>query len=222
MFITLETADNHRLPAYLAKANGAQRGNVIILQEIFGVTAFTQQLADHYASLGYRALVPAMFSRQTSDLSIPYNDMERGRNLAMACKPKELMIDIQAAVDYLNNSPGVAVIGFCWGGTQAFLSACELPINAAVAYYGTAIHKSLNRVPVCPLLMHFGADDPLVPEAERARIAAALPASDLHIYDAGHAFANSERSDHYNPAASTMAEERTLAFLAKHLPGKQT
>jgi carboxymethylenebutenolidase len=217
MLITIDTADQHPLPAYLAEPGGNLRGGLVVLQEIFGVTTFMQSLADRYASHGYRVLVPAMFSRQTVDLAIPYSDMAYGRELAMACKPDETMTDIRTAVDYLRNDAGVAVLGFCWGGTEAYLSACHLDIKAAVAYYGTRIHNHLDKKPRCPVLMHFGAHDQMVPEDKLSDIKQHLAGQSIYIYDAGHAFANSEREDVYDPTSSAQAEERTLAFLQENL-----
>ncbi len=223
--ISLVAADGHRLSAYLVEPaaetpvvetpkEGTKAG-LVILQEIFGVTGQMKKLAERFAQHGYRTIVPALFDRVAPDSVIPYDEADQGRALAGKCKPDNVLMDIQTAADRVNVDNRVSVIGFCWGGTYAFLSACELKISSAVAYYGTRIVEQLDKKPKCPLLFHFGEKDNLISDVHIAQIRAANPSLPTYVYPgAGHAFANADRPS-YHPESARVAEERTLEFLAQ-------
>lgn len=218
--ISLVAADAHRLSAYLvepATENPEEetKAGLVILQEIFGVTGQMKKLAERFAQHGYRTIVPALFDRVVPDSVIPYDDADQGRALAGKCEPDKVLMDIQAAADRVSVDNRVSVIGYCWGGTYAFLSACELNISSAVAYYGTRIVDQLDKKPKCPLLFHFGENDNLITDVHIAQIRAANPSQPMHVYPgAGHAFANADRPNHH-PQSARIAEERTLDFLAQ-------
>ena len=111
----------------------------------------------------------------------------------------------------------VAVIGFCWGGLLAWAAASELPLAAAVCYYGARIAALLPKVPACPTMLHFGEQDRGIPLSEVEAVRNAYPRGVYHLYAAGHGFANEDRSDHYNPEATALARSRTNAFLALYI-----
>ncbi len=49
--------------AYLAEPEGAPKGAIVVIQEIFGVNEGIRRKCDHWASLGYVALAPDLFWR---------------------------------------------------------------------------------------------------------------------------------------------------------------
>jgi len=213
--ITLVAPDRHEFSAFLAEPETEAKAGLVILQEIFGVTDHMKNIAERFAEHGYRTIVPALFDRVSRNSVIPYADAARGRDLAGRCPPTEVLMDIQAAADRVKVKNRVSVIGYCWGGTYAYLSACELKITSAVAYYGTRIVDQLDRKPGCPVLFHFGENDQIITDAQVAQIKSANPTQPLHVYPgAGHAFSNTDRPS-YHPESAQIAEERTLAFLAK-------
>jgi carboxymethylenebutenolidase len=73
----------------------------------------------------------------------------------------------------------------------------------------------LNLKPKCPLLFHFGSKDPNTPPETIEAVRCAFPTAEIHLYDAGHAFANDVRPA-YVPEAAATARSRTLEFLRKH------
>jgi len=211
--IQLTTSDNHQLSAFLAEPDAEPRAGLVILQEIFGVTEHMQNISRRYAEQGYRTIVPALFDRVAPDSVIPYAEADQGRALAGQCQPNEVLKDIQAAADLVSVGNKVSVLGFCWGGTYAYLSACELHISAAVAYYGTRIVEQLNKKPRCPVQFHFGEEDPMITPDHVEQIKAANPTQPIYVYQgAGHAFSNADRPS-YHEEASRLAEDRTLSFL---------
>lgn len=218
MMTELTAADGHRFDCWMEPAQGASNGGIVILQEIFGVTGQLKGVARRYAADGYAVAIPALFDRQRKDAVIPFDAAPEGRDLMLATKLEETMADIAAAVSALaGQGLAVGVIGFCWGGGLALRAAQELEIAAAVAFYGTRLPQYLDRPLRAPLLAHCGRTDDHTPPAVMEEVRAYLPETEIHWYDAGHAFANDARPAAYNADAAETAHDRTRAFLATHL-----
>ena len=212
----LRAADGHRLGAYEQHPEGAT-SSVVIVQEIFGVNAHIRSVVDRYAALGYRAVAPSLFDRVEPGVELDYDaGIERGLELRAGTGDEAAVIDIGAAVAHVEPSGPVAVVGYCWGGLLAWLSAADLPIAAAVGYYGGRITDYLDRGPACPILLHFGDEDASIPLSAVEQIGAAYPDVPIHLYAAGHGFNCDVRGSYDEPSAQ-VALERTLAFLAQNL-----
>src|SRR3546814_5524707 len=89
-------------------------------------------------------------------------------------------------------SSDLAVVGYCWGGSVAWLAACRHNLAAAVCYYGGNIHECRNETPSCPVMFHFGEEDASIPMEQVKEIGAAHPKQELFTYPAGHGFNRSE------------------------------
>ncbi len=211
----LTASDGHEFDAYEVIPDGAN-ASVVIVQEIFGVNAHIRSLVDRYASFGYRAIAPALFDRVEPGVELGYDaeGIGRGRDLAGAVKWEPAMRDVAAAAAHVAESGPVAVIGFCFGGSLAWLSAVELPIAAAVGYYGGQIYgEHLERVPAAPTYLHFGELDGGIPLEHVEAIAAGHPDVVVEVYDdAQHGFACDARASH-DPLSAAIALGRTLEFL---------
>lgn len=219
MMIELTAADGHKLDCWIEPAQGTCRGGVVILQEIFGVTDQLKGVARDYAALGYEVAIPALFDRHEKGAVIPFDQASRGRDLMLAADLEQTMMDADAAVQAIRPKAGkVGVIGYCWGGGLALRAAQVLDVNCAVAFYGTRLTQYLDRPLRAPLLAHFGTLDDHVPQEMRDAAQAALPGMEMHMYEAGHAFANDARPS-YVPEAAALAHARTQAFFETHLRG---
>ena len=219
--VTLEASDGFKLGAYLARAEAPAKGGIVILQEIFGVTDQLKTLADSWARDGYDAIVPAFYDRFQPDTVYPFEDIENARKTGLGLDPEKVALDAEAALMAVDSGKGVSVIGFCWGGGHAFRLACRLNLTGAVAYYGTALKMHMEKNPdgpKCPMLFHFGETDDHTPADVIDAVKAAVPSATVHIYAAGHAFANDVRAS-YVPDAATTARARTLEFLNSHHGG---
>lgn len=216
----LTAADGHRLAAWRVVPEGARRGGLVVLQEIFGVNGHMRRVADGFAKEGYEALAPALFDRAERNVEMGYAaaDVERGRTLRAGLAIEDVLTDMRAAMDDLAARGPVGVVGYCWGGSLAWLAAQRLPVAAAVGYYGGLIAQWLDRAPAAPVMLHFGEHDAGIPMADVARIRAAFPAVPVHTYPAGHGFNCDERKD-FDAACATLARTRTLAFLAANMGG---
>ncbi|SMX42380.1 dienelactone hydrolase family protein [Actibacterium lipolyticum] len=218
MMTKLTAADGHEFDCWIEPAKGTRRGGLVILQEIFGVTDQLKGVAARYAEQGYEVAIPALFDRQRRDAVIPFDTPLVGRDLMLASALDQTMADTAAAVAALAANGGkVAVMGFCWGGGLALRAAQKLDIACAVSFYGTRLPTYLDSPLRAPLLGHFGTTDDHTPPEVLKQVQDYMPDIQVHMYEAGHAFANDARPASYVQDAAELAHQRTDAFLAEHL-----
>ncbi len=216
----LTAEDGHRLAAYRAAPTGAPRGGLVIIQEIFGVNSHIKTVCDGYAADGYLALAPSLFDRVERDVAMGYgpSDIERGRTLRGKVGWEPMVADLRAAVRALQAEKlKVGAVGYCMGGSLAWLAATRVDgLAAAVGYYGGAVADFAQEEPRCPVLLHFGETDSSIPKEHWDRIAAAHPKVPMHLYPAGHGFNCDARASYHEPSAR-LARQRTVEFLRKHV-----
>jgi len=131
----------------------------------------------------------------------------------------QMVMDVKAAVQELSKTGlKVGVVGYCLGGTMAWLAATRIPgVAAAVGYYGGGIGDTASEQPKCPVLLHFGETDASIPPEHWDKVRAAHPNLPVHIYaGAGHGFSCDERGS-FHKASHEQARERTIAFFREHL-----
>ncbi len=214
--IELAAADGHRLSAYLAEPQLTPRGGIVVIQEIFGVTRHIRAVADQYAAAGFLAVAPALFDRLERNVDVPYTDMAKGFGYVQALKDDQVMLDVQAAIERVRTAGKVGVVGYCWGGTIAYLAAARTKIDAAVAYYGGGISRHTAEKPRVPVMFHFGEEDKHIPPSAVAEIKAAFPQGIYHLYPAEHGFNCTDRAS-FDAASAKLALERSLEFLHRHV-----
>jgi carboxymethylenebutenolidase len=217
-FTTLMARDGHEFNAWLSAPAGAARGAVVIAQEIFGVNHHIRGVADGYAAAGYVTIAPCLYDRVRRGIELGYSEKEtqEGRGYRLQIPKEKTLLDLSASINVVRHAGRVAVVGYCWGGTLAYLAACELPILCAVSYYGGQIKDHLAKSPRRPVLYHFGEKDPYIPASDIEKIRAADPSGTFHLYPADHGF-NCEERGSYDPASARLALERTHAFLTAHM-----
>ena len=162
MEIQLEAHDGGRINAHHAQAANANGLGLIVIQEVFGVTAHIRAVADGYALEGYQVLAPRVFDRVEPGAELACDDagMARGRELVGQLVFDAPLRDVRAAADWLlaHGCRAVGVVGYCWGGVIAFLSATRLGLPA-VSYYGRLVPQFLHERPQAnpDLRQHAGA-----------------------------------------------------------------
>ena len=214
---TLTAADGFELGAYWAGASGTEKGRVVVVQEIFGVNHHIRSVCDRLAAEGYSALAPAIFDRVAPNFQSGYSpeDIAEARKFIPRLDWEKVLLDVGAAADFVEKDGPVAVMGFCLGGSVAFLTATQRDgLAAALCYYGGQIVRHADKMPRCPTQMHFGDRDQSIPMADIETIRAKRPDCEIHIYPAGHGFHCDERAS-YDPESATLAWQRSLAFLAE-------
>ena len=217
---TLTASDAHKLGTYRADPTGAPKGGIVVIQEIFGVNQHIRAVCDRLAGEGYVAVAPALFDRQIKDYQSGYTPAEIEKSRSFVAKPDwdAMMRDTDAAIKEIKNAGPVAIIGFCMGGTIAFLAATRLAgLSAAVAYYGGRIVAFADEKPKCPVQMHFGEKDQSIPLTDVETIKQKRTDTEIYVYnDAGHGFHCDERGS-FHKQSCELAWQRTTAFLAKHM-----
>jgi carboxymethylenebutenolidase len=217
--ITLTAKDGHKLAAYRADPVGKPRGALVVIQEIFGVNGHMRRVADGFAAEGYLAVAPALFDRVEPDIELGYDpkSIAAGRDIRVKVPLVGTLADLQATIDYLRPFGKVGVVGYCWGGSLAFLAATRLDgIAAAVGYYGGMIAAQAEERPKAPVILHFGETDQSIPMSDVEKIRKARPDVPIHVYKAGHGF-NCDERDSYDAASAKVALDRTLKFFAEKL-----
>lgn len=213
--------------AYLAPLPAEPGPGLVLLHEILGLTEWIVEVADQFAARGFCVIAPDMFWRLEPGFVADFRIQEqrdKGFRFRGEIDHGKAVEDIAAAMETLKARPDcngkIAVAGFCMGGTLTYLSATRLNPDAAIVYYGTEVHRFLDEGPniACPLLYHAGTQDHHVPLELLDTIRGALedvPGVTFHLYEAGHAFANTHKPESlgYAPAATEAAHARSFDFL---------
>jgi carboxymethylenebutenolidase len=218
--LKLTTSDNHTLGAYRADPSGKPKGGLVVIQEIFGVNHHIRAMCDRFAAIGYAAIAPQVFDRFVRDFESGYSpdEIAHARSYLGNLNFDLMMKDIEASVANLKGVGPIGIVGYCMGGTAAFLAACRVNgLSAAVSYYGGMIGKFADEKPKCPLQMHFGEKDDGIPMSTVEEIKKKQPQAETYTYpDAPHGFACDERAS-FRKEASDLAWQRTTEFFAKNM-----
>ena len=216
----LTAVDGFTLGAWEALPEGSPRGGIVVIQEIFGVNSHIRQVTDGYAAAGYAAIAPQIFDRVERDIELGYEEADMGRGIELAFQKlqrEDALRDLQAAIEAASVHGKVGVVGYCFGGLMTWLSACELEgVAAASCYYGGGIAGEVGRTARCPVMMHFGELDKMIPMSDVDSVRSAQPDVEVYTYDADHGF-NCDHRATYNQPASDQARERTLEFFGRHV-----
>jgi carboxymethylenebutenolidase len=225
-FVKLKAEDGNELSAYVSRPSGAARGAVVVVQEIFGVNSQIRGVADMFASQGYVGIAPATFDRYEPGLELKDtgDDLKKAYEMYGKLKPETALLDVAAAYKFVEGEDhkGIAVVGFCYGGLMAWLSATrgedlKMQPSCTVGYYPGGVGKVATEEPSCPVMLHFGGADSHIGTDQIDAVRTAHPDVEIFVYEgAEHAFAGTERAA-YNPEQAKLAQERTLAFLATHI-----
>lgn len=224
-WVKLANADL-QIDAYLAQpAAVGPFPAVIVIQEIFGVNAHIQDVAERLARQGYVAIAPAIYQRTAPGFQIGYDadGIATGRKHKDLTQADQLLSDALATIAYLRTLPtvkpeAIGAIGFCFGGHVAYLMATLPDIKATAAFYGGGIATmtpgggapTIDRTPEIrgTIYLFFGTEDELIPSSQVAQIEAALQQHQipykLFRYPAGHGFFCDQRAD-YSPESAADA-----------------
>ena len=225
--LSLRGADGAAVPCYLAEPPGVEHAaGIVVVPEIFGVSEWIRASARRLAEFGFRAAAVELFARD------PLPEGEHAPMPALMARMQRLswlgaLDDLRAAAALLceRGARKIASIGFCMGGTLSLLYSAD-PIDAAVACYGRLQHPAQPLEAVrrgrCPVLGIYGSRDASIPLTDvqaLRRALAARPGSEVHLYDAGHAFLNDHRPEHHDSEQAALAWAKIEGFLLRNLEG---
>ena len=219
-WIDITAADGHTLSAWQAAPSGPPKGGLVIAQEMYGVNSYLCGVVDDYAARGYLAIAPRLYDRLEPGLIIEYDEEgnRRAKELYRDYDWSKAITDLEAARDAVAPAGKVAILGFCFGGSLAWLAACRSSFTCAVSYYGGEMTRYLDEGGHCPIECHVGALDTALSPDKVAQFRARYPEVPFHIYPgAVHGFDNEKRGSRHHPQATRTARTRTLAFLDRHM-----
>ncbi|MGN6579958.1 MAG: dienelactone hydrolase family protein [Bordetella sp.] len=235
--VQIPTADGH-MPAY--RAAPARKKNlpvILVVEEIFGVHEYVQDVCRRLAHLGYLAVAPELFARYGDPAK--YTDMASLRSEVVdKASDAQVAADLDATAKWALTQGGAAakmgIIGFCWGGRQVWLYAMHNPnLKAAAVFYGplggaptalqpASVLSQVDKVRV-PVLGAYGGKDAGISmsaiDQMRAALANGTPmdkACRIDVYpDAGHGF-HADYRPSYNKADAELAWRRAIDWFASH------
>ena len=227
-WVDVTASDGQGLQCYVARPEGAPKGALVVVQEIFGVNRHIQSVADSYAKEGYVAIAPAIFDRIQPGVQLDYTpeDMKKAfTEFYPKLDPAKSLLDVAAAYHFVEKEDhkGIGVMGFCYGGLMAWLSAVrgeneKMQPSCCVGYYAGGIGKFAMETPSCPVMLHFGAEDTHIGADQIEAVREAHPEVEIYVYEgAGHAFNREPDPNSFAPEAAKLARARTLEFLNTHI-----
>ena len=218
--INLTASDGFKLGGYRADPAGTPKAAIVVIQEIFGVNHHIRSVCDRLAAAGYVAIAPSIFDRITPNFQCGYTPDEVANARKFVANPDwaAMLRDTQAAIDAVQDVGPVGIIGFCLGGSVAFVAATRLSgLKAAIGYYGGAVVRFADETPKVPTQLHFGEKDAGIPLTDVETVKAKRPDVEVFIYPgAQHGFHCDERPS-YDKASSDFAWPSSIEFFAKHL-----
>jgi len=206
------------LNAYLASPSNGGPG-VLVLPSWWGLKPFFKQVCDRLAEHGYMALAPDYYQGRIGNTI----DEAKALQEEVESDPDVMGAMVKAAKDHLvslRREEAIGMLGFSMGTDWAVITAANEPdVAATVLFYGGwTVDFSKMRSKV---LGHYAETDEWYPFDKAKEMGQNMKAAGvdvtLHIYPGtAHWFMEEDRTE-YDPAAASLAWERTLEFLKQSL-----
>ncbi|MEO1673743.1 MAG: dienelactone hydrolase family protein [Cyanobacteria bacterium J06631_2] len=221
------TIDGQAIEGYYARPENMSTPlpGILAIHEWWGLNENIEAMARRLAGEGYQVLAVDLYGGQVADTS------EKASQLVqeVANNPLSAEANMTKAYNYLveeKQAPGVASLGWCFGGSWSLETALLFPqeLDAAVIYYGGQVgEKTAEELSTLemPILGIFGAEDGSIPLETVEQLESTLQELDkeveIVVYEnAGHAFANPS-GQNYVPEAAEAAWAKTTEFLSQNL-----
>ncbi|NUQ20079.1 MAG: dienelactone hydrolase family protein [Gemmatimonadaceae bacterium] len=230
-YVTLPVDDGSSMRAFVARPSGrGPHRAILVFQDAMGVNESLREIAADFAAKGFVALAPELFHRFAPGFETDALDMKTLMPLIRQLTVERMVADNHAAHRWLtakgdDDQKRIAAMGFCMGGRATYLANSELPLAAAVSYYGGGIAPALldraPRLSGAHMFIWAGKDRGIPPEQHRAVVDAVREAGkrfvDVEFSGVDHAFFQ-KTTDRYDPWAATQSWAMTLAFLDANVP----
>ena len=229
---------NDEISGYLARpTSGGPYPGVVVIHAVAGIVTHIKEVARRIADHGYVTLAPDLHHREGPGEP---DDVAAVVRAAGGNPDARTIGDVEGAMRHLRSialcTGKIGVIGYCSGGRQTYLVACNIPsIDAAVSCYGGRIvtgPEGLNpRQPKAPidmtkgmkgaLLGLFGIEDANPSPEQVQQIEQELKRHrktyEIKVYEnASHGFFADYRPS-YRQHAAVDGWERVFTWFGKHL-----
>ena len=197
---------------------------VVVIHENRGLNAHIEDVARRVALEGFIALAPDFLSPSGGTPDDPDAAREMIGGLDLQATVDNAVAAVAFLKDHADCTGKVGVVGFCWGGQLANLTAVNAPdLDAAVSFYGRQPSAEEAARIKAPLLLHYAGLDERI-NAGIADYEAALKDAGvdytIHMYEGvNHAFHNDTSTGRYDPQAAELAWSRTIAFFKEKVSG---
>lgn len=227
--ISITAADGGTFSAYLATPEDGEGPGLVVIQEIFGVNKVMRDLCDGFAELGFIACSPDLFWRQEPGVQLTdktKEEWDKAFGYLQGFDYDKGVADLASTITHVRGLDGcngkVGTVGYCLGGSLAYMTACFTDSDASVGYYPVQIEGHMDKAANAkkPAMLHIASEDGFCPpEAQKTIIdgLASNPLFTTHVYEGvDHAFARAG-GEHFDPAAADLANSRTEVFLDVNL-----
>jgi carboxymethylenebutenolidase len=238
--IRVTGAGGDEIEAYLATpTEGASHGGVVVIHHMPGYDRGTKEITRRFAEMGYDAVMPNLYWRLAPGAAP--DDAAAAARAQGGVPDPQFVGDVAGCAAHLrglgSSNGKVGCIGYCSGGRQSVLAACNVDLDAAVDCYGAfvtgippqgfplQVTNLVDQLPNlrCPLLGLFGNDDQYPTPEHVNELEEILKREgktyEFHRYDgAGHAFFSIDRPA-YRPEAAVDGWERIERFYSTYLGG---
>ena len=229
-FVTIPVEDGTSMRAWVERPAGrGPHKAILVFQDALGVNVSLREVCADFAREGFVAAAPELFHRFAPGFEDTVLDMGKLMPLLKQLTPDGMLADIRAAHRWVTAQPDVdpqrvAAMGFCMGGRATYLANSEVPLAAAVSYYGGSIAPGLldraPRLAGAHMFIWAAKDRGIPPEQHRAVIDAVRGAGkrfvDVEFSGVDHAFFQ-KTTDRYDASAARQSWAMTLAFLREHV-----
>ena len=198
--------------------------SVVVIHENRGLTASVKSVGDRLAANGFAAICPDFLSGMgpSGGATDSFSSSDDARDALRTLDTGQVMSDLQTVVRHqcalTSTGENVAVVGFCWGGAQAFrLATIEPSLVAAFVFYGRPPEPEAMAAITCPVYGFYGESDERINatiDETKASMAAAGKTFEPVIYPGvGHAFLRGGTSDDASKAQKDATRQAWARFI---------
>ena len=227
-YVTLK-ADGRDVQAFVVYPEVKGKAtSIVLIPEIFGLSAWAKSMADDLAAAGYVVIAPDFLSGKgpNGGGTDAFASQDAVTKAVSGLDPAEVLSDLDAAANYIKAVPAsngkFASAGFCWGGGKSFAFATHRKdLAAAFVFYGPPPTDADMANITAPVYGFYGGNDARIDATIPATIAAMKAAGKKYepvTYDgAGHGFMRAGVDPTNTVEGNKTAREQGFARLTAEL-----
>jgi carboxymethylenebutenolidase len=175
--------DARAVESFIAHPAAKKAPAIVVIHEIFGLSDWVESVTDEFAAAGFLAIAPDLLSGLGPNGGRTKSFQEKEVMGAVRALPQDQVTsDLNAVFEHVRKMPGcngkVCVVGFSWGGSQAFqFATTRKDLAASLVFYGSGPKAEAIPAIQAPVYGFYAGTD--------ARINAGLPQTQEQMKAAG-------------------------------------